>query len=413
MKNLVTLALAITVAASLYALPDTGTPIRTPHRFFELGIDEDIGVSNNALNAKECLVKDLVIDLRELADNMPSTGFDINAIETFKFYGNLNLKNQFHLGMTAGIDSSVYGNISKELFDFLGYGNKMNETLDVSGKVNADVFFYQTLETSFKAKNILFTLTPAVFAPIAHAETSDMKGKVENGSDGSVKLSASTKVIMYTVTDAQSIIEDKTFNTNAIVDDVLHGLGFDLSLAAEMPFPNYLELGLYTRIPIVPGTLKYSASMTATASYTTDNIAGYITDTNTTTKDFTISDKTYESADFKLSRPFRFGIEGAWRPFGNWFTMTPLFGIGIKYPYTADAVPYVEYNFDMDAELFHILGIHASTGYFNQVFVHQAGVMFNFRVIEIDADVSLQGSDMQQSWKGSGAGAKIRVKMGF
>ena len=101
-----------------------------------MGFSFDVDFSNNYFNANDFLVKDLVIDLRKMAKDMPKEGFKLNMNMTPDFFLNLNLKNGVHVGLNFGVES--YGNftISKDLFDFLGYGNDLNEKITLDGKTS-------------------------------------------------------------------------------------------------------------------------------------------------------------------------------------------------------------------------------------------------------------------------------------
>ena len=52
-------------------------------------------------------------------------------------------------------------------------------------------------------------------------------------------------------------------------------------------------------------------------------------------------------------------------------------------------------------------------GYFNEIFKHEAGLIMNFRFVELDLGVSLQGSDFKSSFKGAGIGAFVNFAVGF
>ena len=47
-------------------------------RYFELAVETPFGLSNNTLQLNDILTKNLVIDLRELADRVPNDGFDVS-----------------------------------------------------------------------------------------------------------------------------------------------------------------------------------------------------------------------------------------------------------------------------------------------------------------------------------------------
>ena len=66
-------------------------------------------------------------------------------------------------------------------------------------------------------------------------------------------------------------------------------------------------------------------------------------------------EKTYGSASLNVHRPFKTGVEVAWRPLGNWFSLGALAGLGIRQPYTSDAKYFAEYNLSCEATLLKML----------------------------------------------------------
>ena len=60
-----------------------------------------------------------------------------------------------------------------------------------------------------------------------------------------------------------------------------------------------------------------------------------------------------------------------------------------------------------------MIGCWVKTQYLNELFKHEAGLILNFRVCELNLGVSLQGADFVNSFKGSGAGAFVNLAIGF
>ena len=72
-------------------------------RFFEIKTGAELGVSNNLFAVNEFMKKDLVIDLRKIADDCPENGFNLRADVEPMLALNLNIKD-FHLGVSSGLD---------------------------------------------------------------------------------------------------------------------------------------------------------------------------------------------------------------------------------------------------------------------------------------------------------------------
>ena len=88
-------------------------------------------------------------------------------------------------------------------------------------------------------------------------------------------------------------------------------------------------------------------------------------------------------------------------------------GCGVRYPCSKRAYFYPQYHAGASISLLRILGASVSTEYINEMFRHEAGMMFNVRALEIDTGVSLVGSDFKNSWRGKGFGAYFTFCFGF
>jgi hypothetical protein len=399
-------------------------PLHPTHRYFEMGFDAQAMATNNYFDAKSLLVKDLVIDLKKIADEMPSNGLLINAfVSGPETYWNLNLKNGFHLGMASGIEGNVSGNIGKNLFELIGYGNVDDTSIAVDGYANADVFAYYNVSAGFKLGSMRITVKPSLFIPIIHAQTDSMNASLSNPSDGSVKVTANAVGTVYSFTDLSTYGNGvDPADQEKITRDALSSAGFDLAGAVEMPVLSYLQVGAYARIPIVPGSLKYTTSGTATMTYSAASLSDIVNGAGESST--TLSDIQYGTGNYYISRPLRLGGESAFRPFGNWFTLSTLLGIGVQYPYTADYKLYPEYSLGVSVDLFKIIGVSLSTSYLSQIFIHKVGMMLNCRVLELNVAAMLAGSggatnvkdfgtEFTNSFNGTGAGAEVSVCIGF
>jgi hypothetical protein len=398
-------------------------PLHPSHRYFEAGFDVQAAATNNYFDVKSLLVKNLVIDLKKIADEMPSNGLVVNAfVAAPESFWNLNLKNGFHLGSAFGIEGNVTGNIGSNLFDLLGYGNADSTTTDVSGYIKADVFAYYNVSAGFKLDRLRITVTPALFVPVIHAETTSMNASIQNPADGSVQVVANALGTVYSFTDISAFVNQTNLDSEKIIYNALSSVGFDLSGAVELPVLSYLQAGAYARIPIVPGHLQYTTSGTATLKYTAESLTDIAGGNGESSAD--ISDITYGRDSYYISRPLRIGAESAFRPFGNWFSLNTLLGFGIQYPYTADYKFYPEYSIGIETNLFKIIGMSVSTSYLSQMFIHKINFMFNFRIMELNVAALLAGaggaetladfgSEFTNSFKGTGTGAQVSVCFGF
>ncbi|MBQ7159621.1 MAG: hypothetical protein IJS09_09410 [Treponema sp.] len=410
--KLIRLLIVLLITSSLFA------ELYEPHRFIEVGVDAEAGVSNNYFRADEVLVKDLVINVQKMAKDLSSGGLTIDYMVNSGAFIGLNFGPKFRLKIFTEVEGSGYVNAPHDLFDLLGNGYTAGTDVDFQMEGYADLYtsFGASFHTTIFQKYGI-TVTPAYFVPLAYVERTVANVNVSSTMDGTTVARATAPIEVYSTASLRPYKEND-FSSSTITSDVTSSLkngGFDLSLAVERPLLKRLDIGIFARIPIMPATLNHKMTMNAYASYTVNNLLGYLDDTLETSNDYGIDDIVYTSGEGKkVWRPFRMGIEGAWRPFGTWCTFRPMFAMVVRNPYiSGERIVYPEFGLSAEAALFNMLGINFSTAYKSRVFVQQLGFMFNFRAVEINIKAMLRGASFISSFNWSGAGAYVGVRVGF
>lgn len=379
-------------------------PIETPHRYFEIGTSFSAGASNNMFSAKQLLVKELVLDLRKIADEAPAEGLLFNLNLSPSIFMNLNLKNNVRVGIVSNIEAYSYVGISKDFFDFIGKGNKLGEPIKINGSLDADVFYSAGIKTDFYIKDFYIKCISSFFLPIMHSSINDISLVYKNTPDGKIKAEAGGNMSLYTFLNLEDILVNKKTPVPAI------GVGFDLGISMEHQIFERLQGELYMRTPIVPGKLSYCSESAVSFSFETEGIRNLSENSNSGLKAPEIK---YKKADFYLNRPFKLGYKAVWNPFGKWHTFSGLLGFGIARPFSKEALIFPEYDFSTQIELYKVLGLKLSSAYYNRIFTQSILFMLNLRILEFNTGVIFQGADFANSWKGSGAGVFISFAMGF
>lgn len=383
--------------------------IRLPHRYFQIGMKTDFGASNNFFNVKDLFKKELEIDLNEVSDKMPEGGWKLNVFLNSEVYIGFDLKNKLDINICSGLEGYGEAVVSKEMFDYIGKGFKLYEPLSVGGSVCFDSFAYSEISVGFDLFGFHVSVVPAFIRPLIHVESQRANLSYVNSYDGSLNVGAFAQLRYYSFTDLEPIF-DGTFSS--VSSDAWLGWGFDLGLNVEHKIFNTLQGGAYIRIPFIPGHLTHSADVLYGFNFYLPGMKEMFNgDYND--PEYIENEKVYGSEGKYVSRPFRTGIQLAWRPFGRWCTFGALGGLGVKYMFTKDAVSYFEYDLSCEMRFVHMLGTWVKTQYKNELFKHELGLLFNFRVCELDLGVSVQGADFVNSFKGSGAGAFVNLAIGF
>ena len=83
--------------------------MRKPKRIFEIGFQVDTGVSNNFFKAKDFFVEDVVIDLPQMSEDVPSDGWQIDFLFNNNLYVNAILLKFFRLYHGERVAAFVFG----------------------------------------------------------------------------------------------------------------------------------------------------------------------------------------------------------------------------------------------------------------------------------------------------------------
>ena len=97
MKRLITL-LSVFLLINVFAFSNFFTS-----RFFEIKAGTDLSLSNNVMSSNDVLKKDLVIDLRKIAEDCPASGFNVVASMQPSVEMNLNIK-ILSIGFSSGVE---------------------------------------------------------------------------------------------------------------------------------------------------------------------------------------------------------------------------------------------------------------------------------------------------------------------
>ncbi len=402
------------LASSLLAFAE----LYAPHRIVEVGIDSQVGASNNYFRADEVFTKNLVIDLREVSENLSSSGLEIDYYTKDRIFLNVNISPKFRLGLFTETEGAGYLNVPHRLFEILGKGYQAGEdaTFDIEGY--ADLFY--NIGASFHTtifEKYGVTFTPTYYVPLAYMEKTTAKVTVSSTDDGSLTARADAQVTLYSAVSLQKYKENK-FSSGDVTSDIAKSLssgGFDLSLAVERPIFPKLDVGAFVRIPMIPARLDHKMTMDVYGYYTVNKLMGILDKSMEMDKDYGVGDVVYTTDESKkVWRPFRIGAEAAWRPFGSWFVLRPMLALVVRNPYTSGVRSvYPEFSLAAEAAFRNMIGINFSTNYLNRVFVQQMGIMLNFRVIELNIKAMLRGGSFINSFNWTGAGAYVGVRIGF
>jgi len=377
-------------------------------RYFEIKVGTDVDFSNNLFTANELMVKDLEIDLRKLAQECPENGFNLRAGASPNLGLNLNIKS-FHLGIDAGVDVYESLTVGKGLFDFLGYGNTIGEESKFTLDNNTEVFAYSQVDLGLKIGKVRFNVKPAVFLPLMSIRGSGGTITVKNDTDGNMIASMDLDMDVYSIAEIEQTADGKiVIDPEKLQAAFTKGYGFDIAGGLGIDVSDSFIIGANCRIPVLPGHLNYKSNVKSGFDFKM-KVTDY-QNAEITKQDVAItSTETY----LAVHRPLKASLYIDKNMLGTLFNLHAAGGVGIRSPFSDQALVYPEYYVGFTLNVFDIFRLGVSTEYTDQVFIHQVGTTVNIRLIQIDLGLSSQSSDFKKSWSVPGVGAYAYVTVGF
>ncbi len=433
-------------------------------RIVEVGVDSEVGLSQNLASVTDFLVDELVIDFCKIADSFSDEGFITNLNFAADAFVNLNFGSKFSTGISAGVSGYTNFGIGKEFFNFLAYGTDADNGSLLSSKVSLEMDLSAEISATIKLGfgRLRVRTTPTVYMPLVYMPYSAVSLNVINDEENLIAVKGDADFSVYSTIPTSKLF-DQEFNF--IGQDYLESLGsniwntlydfwqssgFSVGVLAEYSIFKTLDVGIFADVPIMPAKLKYKASLTAGVNFESGSLSDLMnsasesgngsgtesvnpneTENTNSIEEGSASTSTSGDSEFyyyelgapaevepyNVFRPLRINVQAAWRPFGKWFTLRPMFGIAARNPFGEDfdfkTSFFAEYGFSCNMELLYLLHLNVYTEYVNKVFTTGFGIGLNIRAVQVNANIYSSGTDFQSSLQIGGLKASVGVRAGI
>lgn len=411
------------------------------NRFVELRVDLPMDVSNNSFGILDLFrSEELLIDLGAVADELPEDGFTIRSSMTPNIGVNFNIA-KFHAGLKVGAD--IYGsfNLDKSIFNFIAFGNKLNETVEIKPNVYGDVFITGDVYADLQLGRMKLNVNPALFIPVASINTNNTYLKIQNNSNGDIIAEMNGNIELYSqfaldetgngidINHISMGSETMDIRSSDALMKLFRYSGFDFAGIIELPSPIFdsLSFSAAFRVPIIPGKLNTKTAISCDTQYKINpseiiqnKIDGNTENSENEGKELDLNlndlDYTYYSEEtvYKINRPFKFMGYATFMPFGELLTAKAGLGFAVRSPLSEYAVTYPQYYLGGGVS---VLGgffrMSLSTEYTNQIFIHQTNLAISLRAVEIDLGLGTEGPNFEKSFNLSGVRAYLGVAVGI
>jgi hypothetical protein len=371
----------------------------------EFGFDAAAGFANNLIGLNDVfnIRKTITInfDKISIADLLFSLQSDMNV------FFNVHI-NSLSFGLFAGYEASGFFWASEDLLRFIKQGNDRTRSFDGSIKMGASAFLDAGILASFPIKRLRITAKPAVFAPLIYMPPPELAYRLD-ATGGSAKIAL--EAIDMNVYSAFSL-------ENGLAGDINLSLplGADLSVEAIYTLLPKLDLGLdIAHIPLVPAALPYRMHIASNNfDYDLDSIFGFMNGGGFELPDLPDMKTTYHRDDSKLVfRPLRLDFFVEYRPVElDLFVIRPSIGLSALTVYGLETVCF-NAGVEGQINILQYFSLRLASAYREQIWRQSLSLMFNLRVIEINARFSLQGVDFLESFAARGLGISLGMRFGF
>lgn len=408
MKKILSIICALCIVTFAFA------EIDPPHRYFEIGTEVHVGVSNNWFSVPDFFQETLVVDLNKMADNL-SSGLTLDALLDARVNVAINGGKVFRMNIFAGAYGQGLVNISQEMLEFLANGNANTPNNTITAKLGTDINAYVEAGVRFQSiiKKLGICVTPTVFVPVAYVPQVVATGKVEPQEDGSMIATGKADIKAYSVVPLND-------PTNVDINALFKDIGVDFSIGAQYAIFPSLDVGLEVlHIPALAASLRNETSFVASADYKVNpvlNSATGGTDGKYFEGSYEMSEITYTTLTEpkKIRRPIEAVLMTEWRPFGEWFDVNGsagyVFGENHNFKFAVGAGFHLLRMSKLGG---HMLDFNIKSGYQDRIWTQQAQLIWNLRALELEFNVSSRSSNFLSSFTGTGLGAGFGLRIGF
>lgn len=408
MKKILSIICALCIVTFAFA------EIDPPHRYFEIGTEVHVGVSNNWFSVPDFFQETLVVDLNKMADNL-SSGLTLDALLDARVNVAINGGKVFRMNIFAGAYGQGLVNISQEMLEFLANGNANTPNNTITAKLGTDINAYAEAGVRFQSiiKKLGISVTPTVFVPVAHVPRIVATAVVNPQEDGSMIATGKADVKAYSVVPLND-------PTNVDINALFKDIGVDFSIGAQYAIFPSLDVGLEVlHIPAWAASLRNEASFSLNADYTVhpvlDSATGG-TDGKYFEGSYEMSEITYTTLTEpkKIRRPIEAVLMTEWRPFGEWFDVNGsagyVFGENHNFKFAVGAGFHLLRMSKLGG---HMLDFNIKSGYQDRIWTQQAQLIWNLRALELEFNVSSRSANFLSSFMGTGLGAGFALRVGF
>jgi hypothetical protein len=382
-----------------------------PDRYFELGLDVDLGMANSAFSWGEIFnsARTIEIDLNKLGEQE----FGLDLLARANFFLDVRTKGKYKIGagVFSAVESNGFGSLSQDAVGLLVSGNSGVSSLEGSAAVGGSVFASVGLRGTATIDKWKFTVSPSVFIPLLYMNKPDISYTLTNGDPFSGSITARADIYTALAPDNDSGIN---------IEEILMPKGVDISADLSYRLFPFLEVGgTITHIPIVPASMssgrridkvyRINGSGKSLQDLIEDDELDSLLDPEPGEDDLV----SFSDGSQTVFRPLRFDAYAVYTPFTmNWMRLNLKPSVGLSFLTVYDTVHF-NVGLETEFKLVNMLGLTWDFRYREQVWLNKLSLMLNFRALELDVGAGFRSMDLPGAFTAKGLYLACGFRLGF
>jgi len=386
-------------------------------RRFEIGFDAGVGFDNGLFGLSDILRKEIVLDMTEIAQDVPDDGAGVNYGLSINFFVNvMNIhigKGLWNFGFIAGVDGNISLNISKSLLTLIAEGNINHH--DSSGKIGGSGGIFTEIGLTCSARyqvserTLYVGVKPAIFTPVVYIPSSsgisyNLSTERADGTEG-IFVETNSAIEIYTAT---------AFNNIEAGRFIIGPSGFDLSLEGEYALFPFLDLGGFARIPLAPATLSNQMKISMAPISIVLSGEGLISGRGPEISELDFGEPEFiNNVNKKIHRPLRFDVYARYKPFKSEFlVLRPNVGFSVNIN-KGDEEFFFNAGLEAALNLKNLFVFYLGSGYHETIWKQRIGLALNVRAFELDLETTFRNHTFKGCFLGRGFGFKVGMRFGW
>jgi len=374
----------------------TLTPLR---QSFELGIDLGVGLDNDFFTFVDFFKPEIVLDFTS-GNSIRNSGLTFNAAAIAGLFFNLKNVNIKHtnwdFGFFAGVDGGLNLNVPKSLFAIITEGNVNQRAIE--GKIGVSGGFYAEagLGASTKFGNLSIGIKPALFSPMLFIPKAHSGINYSIITDNQITLLLDGGVSIY----------------SPFVENGEIKLGADFTLEGEYAFFPFLDVGgSLSHIPVVPAVLRNRMRLALDEFEFGIGGDAMMNGGGIELPELNFGEAEYDTFRLNVFRPMRLNLYARYKPYSSeLFTIIPNIGFSVD---ISNEQGYFNAGMAARFNLRNLVSVSLSTGYMEAVWIHQLGIVFNVKIIELNLKAAVRSASFIGSFKAQGVGVNLGLRLGW